>query len=216
VVELVRYTVARCALSQYWAPPWLVFLLVIAIAYPPGGDGLDSLTIGATLLLPIGAWIGLATLGSESSAQQATVAATAGGPGRYRFGALGAATLAALALVPFSVAWALVQSGGVVDGLSVAMAVLAHVVSAVIGVSIAAALSRPLVRRPGYVLLWSLLTVVALVIVPHLPPIRLAIELLEAGPSVPGLLATIGITVGAIGLSGAVWWWTSVLAVRRG
>jgi hypothetical protein len=217
VNSVIRYTAARCTFSQLWAPPWVVYLLVIAIAYPPGGRVLDSLSIGSALLLPVAAWIGLATLGSETAAQQASVAAAAGGPVRYRIGALGAATLAALALVPFSIAWALVQSHGAAgaDGTAVAMAVLAHVSAALMGVSIAAALSRPLVRRPGFVLLWALLVVVALVVVPHLPPVRLSVELLEAGASTPGLLACIGIALGTAALAGAVWWWTSVLSSRR-
>ncbi|PJJ62183.1 hypothetical protein [Compostimonas suwonensis] len=212
----VRYTVTRCSLSQLWVPPWLVFLLAIAIAYPPQAPAVDSLSLGAILLLPVSAWLALATLNSEPASQKASLGAAQGGPVRHRIALLLGALLAALALAPLSIVYAYLHDPSGLQAGGLMLAILAHLVACITGVTIAAALSRPLVQRIGFTLVWALLIVLALITIPHLPPLRLTIELLETPDAgAPELLVAVLVTLATAVAAGLLWWWTSILAKRR-
>jgi hypothetical protein len=215
VGSVLRYTASRCALSQVWVPPWLVYLLIVAIAYPPNTPALGSLSLGAIVLLPISAWLCLATLNSESEQQSASMAALAGGVVTYRMLVLVSALCAALALVPFSILYALLHNAGPLPVGDVVAAVLAHGVSAAVGTTIGALVARPLIARVGFALVWSCLLVVALIAIPHLPPVRLMVELLKSAHLHTGDVIVSGATTAATLVGAAIVCWGSAVFSRR-
>jgi hypothetical protein len=216
MLSVMRYTAARCAPSQIWAPAWLLALLAIAIAYPPATPAVGSLDIGALLLLPVSAWLAFVTLSTEPGPQAAMLAAAHGGVVRHRMAILASASLAALALVPFSAAYALWHNTGALSGTGLAVAVLAQVVSVLVGVSIGCVVARPLIARTGYALAVAALAVVAFIAVPHLPPLRPLVERTEgSAPGVGDLLAAVAVTAATLAGAVLVWWASGVLARRR-
>jgi hypothetical protein len=180
-----------------WVPPWLVYLLIVAIAYPPDTPALGSLSLGAIVLLPISAWLCLATLNSESDQQSASMAALAGGVVTYRMLVLVSALCAALALVPFSILYALLHNAGPLPVGDVVAAVLAHGVSAAVGTTIGALVGRPLIA------------------IPHLPPVRLMVELLKSAHLHTGDVIVSGATTAATLVGAAIVCWGSAVFSRR-
>lgn len=216
VGSVLRYTASRCGLSQVWVPPWLVYLFIVVIAYPPNTPAVGSLSIGVLMLLPVSAWLCLATLNSESEQQSASMAALAGGVVIYRMLVLASALCAALALIPFSILYGLLHNAGPLSVDYVIAAVLAHGVSAAVGTTIGAVVARPLVARVGFALVWSCLLIVVLIAIPHLPPVRLMVEFLESAHLDAGDVITFGVITAATAMgAAALWWGSAALSLRR-
>jgi hypothetical protein len=216
MISVIGYTVHRCSFSQVWAPPWILFLLAIAIAYPPSSPPLGSLDLGGALLLPVATWLSLATLNSDPGSNQAAMAGLVGGLVRYRLAVVASALIATLALVPLSVGWAVLRGSTPLSAPELLVAVEDHAVSAVAGVVIGAMVARPLVTRRGFALMGALLLIVLLLAVPRLPPVRSMIELLES-PSITGHQSAEAAVVTVTTLVGAALalWATSALARIR-
>jgi hypothetical protein len=215
VIAAVGYTVARCALSQFWAPPWMLGLLALLVVTAPGAHALDSLAVDDVVLLAIATWITVATLGSEPAAQRAAMASQVGGQVRYRFAATAASALAAFALTPFALVWSAVQRGDLTPGTA-AFGVLGALTACVTGTTVGALVSRPLVERTGFTLLLALVLDLALVAIPGAPPVRSTLELSQAPLEHPAIAAFAALqAVAAVVVAGLLWWAFAWLARRR-
>ena len=213
VLSLLRYTTSRCALSQVWVPPWVAFVLLIAVSYPSGAAALGSISLGIVILLVTSTWIGLATVNSESASQRASLAAAHGGVVRYRLITLLSAALASGLLIPLSVSWAVINDPARPSPAELTAAVLGHLVVVATGIAVAAVVSRPLVDRTGHAFVLAALILVVLVAVPHLPPVRLMVETL--GAQRPNLHTAWLTTTTALPFAGLVAWGSAALGWRR-
>ena len=213
MLSVLRYTVTRCALTQVWVPPWVAFVLLVAVSYPPGAAALGSMSIGVVILLVTSTWIGLATVNSESASQRASLAAASGGAVRYRLATLLGAVVASSLLIPLSVGWALVDDPGRITAAALTAGALAHLVAATTGTAVAAVVSRPLVARTGHAFVLAAVLLVVLVAVPHLPPVRSTVEMLDAPQ--PDLSSAWWTTTATLAAAALVAWASAALGRRR-
>lgn len=214
--DLLRYTAARCSLSQVWAPPWIAFVLIIAVSYPSGAAASGSVSLGVVILLMVATWIGLATINSESASQRASLAAQQGGAVRYRVAELLSAALASIVLTPLSIGFALINDPARPSAAQLTVAVLAHLIAAMTGVTLSALISRPLINRAGYALLLSVGLLVVLIAVPGLPPVRQVVDVLQAPHPYPqDLRQTTMTAIGTVMSAALVWWASAALAHRK-
>jgi hypothetical protein len=188
---LVRYTYARCLISQRWMPPILLFALLVGFLYPSGVNTLGgSGAVGAVLLVPFAAWLAIAAINSEDGSQRGITAAAARGYRRARLGTLLAATSCGALLAAFSLAIALVrdpqvwapaafESGRV--GETLALSALAQLAGVVFGVAIGGLVAKPVVRRAGFSWLAVAAVTVLALVVPG-SPFRSMIAVLAGRP----------------------------------
>jgi hypothetical protein len=188
---LVRYTYARCLISQHWMPPILLFALLVGFLYPSGLNTLGgSGAVGAVLLVPFAAWLAIAAINSEDGSQRGITATTARGYRRARLGTLLAATSCGALLAAFSLAIALVrdhqvwapaafESGRV--GETVILSALAHLAGVIFGVALGGLVAKPVVQRAGFTWLAVAGVTVLALVVPG-SPFRSVIAVLEGRP----------------------------------
>ncbi|KJS61601.1 hypothetical protein [Streptomyces rubellomurinus] len=114
VGALTRYHLELLVRSHAWLPPFLAFALLMVIGVQPGDPLLGGLGFGAGVLVPVSAWYVRAALNAEPPASRACLVAAAGAP-RVHLGALLAALTAGLLLAAGEVAalWGL--SGAVAN-----------------------------------------------------------------------------------------------------
>jgi hypothetical protein len=188
---LVRYTYARCLISQHWMPPILFFALLVGFLYPSGLNTLGgSGAVGAILLVPFAAWLAIAAINSEDGSQRGITAATARGYRRARLGMLLAATTCGVLLAAFSLVIALVRDHQVWApaafaservGETIALSALAHVAGVVFGVAFGGLVAKPVVRRAGFSWLAVAAVTVLALVVPG-SPFRSVIAVLGGRP----------------------------------
>jgi len=203
MIAVLRYTIARCAPSQLWAPPWILGVLAIALVSAPGAHPLDSLALDQIVLLPLATWITIATIGSEPASHRAAVAAQLGGQMRYRIGAVASAALAAFALAPLAVAWSAALGGGA-DGVTIAIGGVESASSVVAGAVVGSIAARPVIDRIGFTLLTALLLDLALVVIPGAPPVRTTLQLTAAHAEPSALLAIAALQLVAVLIVGSL------------
>jgi hypothetical protein len=222
VKALVAYTVVRCGRAQVWVAPWLAFVVGVFLLDASSGRAADALALNTVVVLFVAAWLTIVTLGSEAPEQAAVLAAAAGGARRERLGALLAATVGSVAVIPisFAVAWFEsrdpVHPSAIAHGMTVplaATALLGHVVACVCGVVVAGALTRPLLASRAASLLLLLVAAVLLVVVPRAPVAVAVARTAHPGSLGPVVLAGVACVVVAAG--GALAWWTAGLVARR-
>jgi len=215
VIAAMRYTTARCALSQFWAPPWILGLLALLVVTAPGAHAIDSLAVDSVVLLVVATWITVATLGSEPAAQRAAIAAQLGGQIRYRMASVAASALAAFALTPFALVWSAVQRGDMTLPIAV-FGVLGAVTACVTGATVGALVARPLVDRVGFTLLFALVLDLAFIAIPGAPPVRSTLELSQSTPELGAIVVFAALqAVAAIVVGGLLCWAFAALARRR-
>lgn len=182
--SVIGYTAARSALLA-WAPVWVVFFLIIAIGYVSGSHAASSLEFGAAILVPISAWMAVATFRGEDPVQVATHGLHHGSPTGYRFLVSASSFLASLAVMPLSLLWALVRSprSPQISPLFLIMALLAQIAGAAVGTAIGSWLTRPIVERQSTGFIVGGVVGISLIAIPRMPPIRLLTDTIINAPS---------------------------------
>lgn len=189
---LVRYTYARCFLSQHWMPPILLFALLIASVYPSGQATLGgSGGLGAVSLVPVTAWLAITAINSEDGSQRGITATTAHGYRRARIGTLLAAASCGVLLTALSLAIALARDSQVWIpddfrservGVTIALVALAQLTGVVFGAALGGLVAKPIVRRAGHSWLAVAFGVVLALVVPG-SPFRSILVVLNGPPS---------------------------------
>lgn len=211
MIALCRYQVHDLTRSHRWVAPLLVYVLLLAMVYAqPAGPAPLAFGVTAGALVPLGAWLTRALLGSEDPiAQQVTVTA-AGSRARVQ----GALLVSALALngvlAVLAVLWALVanpsntaHAQAILGGLGI------HAVFALAGVALGALLSPPLVTETGPAVL-GIVGASTVLLVLRVNPVAWTLRVLEHDRR-HGFGAAIAAPVAALiaaGLAGVLlaWW----------
>jgi hypothetical protein len=169
---LVRYVLADALHGQRATAPALTFLVATAILNAMGGGPvLPDYAATATALLPAALWLAVVVCNSEDPVLAAVTAVTAGSPGRVRLARLVAAYLAVLPLVAVALVWPLALGKPLTAGV-LAAGLVAHLLTALGGVGLAALAARPVVRRSAWAVLLGAAISLAEVIVPGCPPVH--------------------------------------------
>lgn len=182
--SVIGYTAARSALLA-WAPVWVVFFLIIAIGYVSGSHAAGSLEFGAAILVPISAWMAVATFRGEDPVQSATHGLQHGNPTGYRILVSGSSFLASLAVMPLSLLWALARAPRLphLSPLFLIMALLAQVAAVAVGTAIGSWLTRPIVERQSTGFIVGGVVGIGLIAIPRVPPVRLLTDVIIKAPS---------------------------------
>jgi hypothetical protein len=197
-VALVQFVVSDLARSQRWVPPVLAYGLWCWVDVAIGGgtarNSLPTFATNAAFLFPIAVWLTVVAGNCEDPVQTAITVATVGSETRVRLAKLTVAFAACIPLSLFAVvlAWA---ATGLPDAALTAEGLTAHLIAAAGGVAVGAWLIRPLLDRRVWIILAGLMATLTEVTVPHLPPVRQLLVLLEADrpTQVPRHLAEIAI-----------------------
>ncbi|HEU5003093.1 MAG TPA: hypothetical protein VFW71_09990 [Actinomycetota bacterium] len=151
MIALCRYQVHDLTRSHRWVAPLLVYILVLAMVYAqPAGPAPLAFGVTAGALIPIGAWLTRALLGTEDPiAQQVTVTA-AGSRARVQAALLASALALTGVLAVLAVLWAAVANPSyTAHGAAVLGGLGIHALFGLAGVGLGALLSPPLVVEPG-------------------------------------------------------------------
>ncbi|MFD3525822.1 ABC transporter [Streptomyces sp. NPDC058653] len=221
MTALFRYHTAMLLRSQRWLPPVLLYGIILAVGVRGGEPVLDSLGVAAAALLPVTAWLVRICVTQEPDAARAVTAAASGMP-RAHLAALLAAAACATALgtvgtVIVTAVSAPKSADGLVDVAPLpagTAGLLAALVSLLVGTSVGALCSRPLLRGRGWSLaLTALFALLALVTTGS--PAKAAVTGLVTG-SRTGAIHTPGLPLAAAALLAAVVaGLVCVLGVRR-
>lgn len=178
---MIRYLGSDFLRSQRWAAPTVTYLVVVAISNWDRAPLLSTYAITSTILMLAAIWLTFLVLGCEDPVQEAITQTAVGSDRRLLAGKLTVAYLAAAALGGAAVIWPLVArsyqpplaASPVLEGLG------AHLVTALAGVGVGVFAQR-LIRRLGWVVLFSAGIGLMEVLVPHCPPARDLLVLFEA------------------------------------
>lgn len=192
MLSTVRYTGTGCIRSQRWIPPAVIYGVALALSSPAGSPSLPTLAGNAAILLPIAAWLTVATLNYEDPSQAAITASSAGGVVRAQTAKLLAALAGSMSLAVISIAAAYPLHPTHFGLRVVGVGLLMHFLTALGGVGIGSLCARPVIRSPGATITLVLLGVVTTLAVPHLPPVLALLALVDS--DYPAHLAT-GLTV---------------------
>jgi hypothetical protein len=177
VLNLVRYVAADARQGQRWLAPVLVFLGAELPFNVGGGSALSIWAFSTGLLLAIAIWLTVTVLSTVEPAQ-AAVLVVAAGSFRVRLAGLLTAYAMTAGLAAFAVVWPVIVQHPF-TGAGIAAAVVAHLLTGLAGVAFGALLARPVLTRRAWAVLAGVLVVVAEVVVPHAPPARQILELLD-------------------------------------
>lgn len=219
--SVLGYTTARCVLS--WAPVWVVFFLIISIGYPSGNPAPSSLKFGAAILVPISAWMAVATFRGEDPVQAAAHGLHYGNPTGYRLLVSVSSFLASIAVLPVSLLWALARAPRIAHTSPeflimvklVIMALVAGVAGAAVGTAIGTWLTRPIVERGSTGFIVGGVLGIGLIAIPRIPPVRLLTDVIITTPSVARAGETVLVTLASLVVAGAASWLAAVTVRRR-
>lgn len=180
MLPVTRYGLADFVASQRYLAPALTYLLIVVVYDTSGGGGLlGTYALTAGVLFPIGAWMTVAVMRTEDPTQRLVTLATVGSVTRVRLGKLLAALVATLGLagvavfLPVAIPHQGLTAGNVLAGI------VAHILTALLGLALGGLCSPPVVRRTGYGLLAITMVVVALTAT-KIPPFFSLLKVLGA------------------------------------
>jgi ABC-2 type transport system ATP-binding protein len=195
------------AVSQWFAAPALLFLIVLGIFYAnPVGPLLPAAAFTAAVLAAIMIWVSVLAHLADGRLMARAFAAHVGGRGRAHLAASLATVPFAVAATAAAVGWSALSQPyprGNYPGLLLDMITL-HLAAAAFGVAVGALLVPPLVDRAGWRVCLATALLVALLLVPVSPMRPLLLLVTHPGGSVlaaAGLLAVVAAAV--IGLTTA-------------
>lgn len=185
---LLRYLAADALRAERWVAPLTVYLVACAAGTAVGGTALGSYGLSASLLFPVALWVGVGVSNAEDRVQTAVTVVTVGSALAVRLGKVAVAFAVCLGLVPVALLWPVV-TGHAVTAADLAAGAAAHVTVAAAGTAAGAALSRPLVTRPAWVVIGGVGACLLEILVPGVPPVRPIALLLTDDASVTADLA---------------------------
>ncbi|MEU0840857.1 ABC transporter [Streptomyces sp. NPDC005962] len=164
MIALLRYQAALLARSQRWLPPFILYAAFMGIGVQAGQPILDSFGFAAAAVLPVAAWMVRVCVTNEPAAAR-SCAAAARGPGRVHLAGvltgLGAAVVLGVAGTLYVALVGDPRSADGRVGVPVAAAavagLLAALACALLGAAVGALCNRPLLRRPGWAVLSTVL-----------------------------------------------------------
>jgi len=176
----VRFVAAGSVGAQRWAAPVLFWAVGVGVTFVSGGGPLATLAQAAAWLFPTGAWLVVATTNTEDAGQAAVTATALGGPVRARLVKLAVAGTAAVLLAALSVGLAAAFAGGRITAAQCLFGATAVFACTIGGCALGLLCAHPVVDRPGWAVLVVLLTSLLELVVPHVPPVRAVVTILDS------------------------------------
>lgn len=208
---VARYVASDLARSQRWLPPMLAYLVLclinLAIGGASRGNALPTFASAAAALFPVAVWLAVVTGNCEDPVQASITVAAVGSEAKVRLAKLLVAYAGCVALALLSTAMGWLQTAAPLTDVGAGLA--AHLMAAVVGVSVGAWCMRPLLDRRAWAVLAGVVTTQAEVLVPHCPPVRQLLVLfgeVHPAPLATGLalVATESVLIAVILVTGAL------------
>lgn len=174
---LIRYTIATLMHTQRWVAPLLILSLAGSLTWVPPFT-LDNASLTLIALFPVAAWLAYATGTVETASQERVTVTHAGSATRVQI----AKTITPILLVA-TLPCANILIAGAVAGWrpsDTVFAVIAVLVTGVIGCAFGSLLARLAPSAPGWALLLIVLAAMLETIVPHVPPVRAYVALFQS------------------------------------
>lgn len=214
-ISVMIFTTARCAPFLAWPPVWVLFFLIISIGYVSGAPAVDSLDVGAAVLLPISIWMAIATFRGEDPIQAGTHGLHYGSPTGYRFLLSATSFVASVAVLPLSLGYALLRAPSPPGTVMLIMALLTQVAAAATGTAVGSWLSRPFVERQSTAFVLGLVFSVGLIAVPRIPPVRLLTDVITVPGTGAALVECVAAVAGTLLAAGIACWAAGLVARHR-
>ncbi len=215
MMALVRYVGRDTFRSQRWVAPLLCFGAIDAVIGAQTGSVLPSYAIGAAALLFITTWLTVVIINNEDPIQQSITEVCAGSQTKVRVSKLVVSLLIAVVLGVIGMVAPTNLSSSATTIKEVLAGITAQVITAVMGVTIGAICSRPIIRRRSWSVLLGVLLGMATVLIPHGPPTRQLLVLFnETGHFALGLPVLL-IGIETLLLAGIVTAWSLRFARQR-
>lgn len=180
MIGTARYIAASSLYAGRWVAPALLFVVAVVVTFATGGQVLGTLGEGATWLLPISAWLTVATLNDEDPTQAAITAAAAGGLARARVVKLCVAAAVALGMAALSLLAGFLSNTASFTVGDLGAGAVVHVLTVAGGVALGSMCARPLITRGGRAALAIIFVTVWDLVIPHAPPARAVLEALSS------------------------------------
>ena len=180
MIALCRYQVHDLARSHRWVAPLLAYALLLAVVYAqPAGPAPLAFGVTGGALVPVGAWLTRALLGTEDPvARQVTVTA-AGSRARVQAAVLVSALALTGALGALAVLWGLAANpSNTAHGPAILGGLGIHAVFGLAGVGLGALLSPPLVAEPGPAVL-GIVGATTMAVILRVSPVAWTLRVLE-------------------------------------
>jgi hypothetical protein len=179
---LARYIASDVARSQRWLPPFITFVVIclvnLAMDGAAPGNALPTFADAGAALLPIAIWMTVIVGNCEDPVQVTITVATVGSETRVRLAKLLVAYAACGALAVMSMAMAWPATGASFADVGAGLA--AHLIAAAVGTAVGAWCMRPVLDRGAWAVLIAVFVSLGEILVPHFPPDRQLLVLLEA------------------------------------
>ena len=217
MTALFRYFAALTWQSQRLWPPTLLLIAVLTVLTGSDNGPLAGVyALAAADVFVCGTWLTMVVLGLPDPVQRGIASVQAGGARQVLFGS---ALVAVAGIACYTVIGTLlplvIGDHRMVWGM-VGVAVLAQLTCGFTAVAVGSVCSKLVFRRPGHAVSAAVLLMLALLLVPGLPPVHPLFRLLANGTEPGPLLAPVSLLAGISGvllISGV--WITHTVAIRR-
>jgi hypothetical protein len=169
---LVRYVWSDALRGYGWVAPALCFFVAEGIICAQTGSVLPTYAVSASALLFISTWITVVTVNNEDRVQQSITIVSAGSFSEVRLAKLCVALLAGVTLSVAGLVGPLLATsfGATIDDVLAGAG--AQLFTTLTGVALGALLSRPVVTKQAWAILFGFGACLATIIVPYGPPAR--------------------------------------------
>jgi hypothetical protein len=169
---LVRYVWSDALRGHCWIAPTLCFFGIEAIICAQTGSVLPTYAVSAAVFLFISTWITVVTVNNEDPVQQSITIVSAGSLSEVRLAKLCVSLLAGIALSVVGLVGPLLATSFDATITDVAAGAGAQMFTTLTGVALGALLSRPVVTKRAWAVLFGFGVCLATIIVPYGPPAR--------------------------------------------
>lgn len=217
MIALIRYELAAVLHGQRYLAPLLLFVIALSVlTINDQGPLTGSYAVSAGSLLITMCWLTVTVVNHEDPVRRAITGVAAGGSGPVLLAEILLSLLAGVFLTGVGLVFPILAGQHVWTGADLVAGLLALLTSVAAGTAVGLACSRLVVARPGYSLLLALVVVIALPIIPGLPPVNLMLRILSGGRPAPDQLAPLtGCLAIAAAFLGAAAAGARLISVRR-
>ncbi|GAA1609898.1 hypothetical protein [Actinoplanes couchii] len=192
MVALIRYQLAAVVHGQRYVAPLLFFGIVLTVfTVNDGGLLTNTYVVSASTLLISMCWLTVTIVNHEDPVRRSIQSVTAGGAGRVLAAEMLLALLSGVVLLGFGLAFPILLGQHRWGGADLAAGALAQLNCAVTGIAIGVVCSRLVVPRPGWSLLLALVVVIAVPLIPGLPPVNPVLTMMSGTRPAAEMLPTL-------------------------
>jgi hypothetical protein len=197
MTALVRYVLAGLGTSQRYVPPALLFVISV-VALTSGGPAslVPSYSVSTLAQFICMTWLTVVLVNAEDPVQRAITAVAAQGSRRVLLADVCAALLVSATLTAFGLTYPIAVGAHPVTASAVGAGLVAMMTGGLSGIAIGLLCSRLVMPRSGYALFAAFGLVLAVLLVPWVPPVNPMLRILAGNPGADHVLPALGINAG--------------------